>query len=200
MSAPMSSPPNDGAAWPADPFWDYSLELYGRPGVEAACLELQQRHGIDVNLVLLCLWLALRGTALDGETLARLCHAADRWQIEVARPLRALRRRLKARIADGEPNSVASGWPELAAAIRQRMVALEIDAEHLEQLHLGRVARLLPATAAVGPALASANLRNYWRFDRRDHKALRTLLEEGFPQAPTGDVDAALRWLDGADD
>ena len=193
----MSRVPVDAGAWPRELFWDYSVALYGRPGVEAACLELQQRHRIDVNLVLLCLWLGERGTALDGEALARLCHAADRWQLEVVRPLRTLRRRLKGRIADAEPNSVAGDWPGLAASVRERAIALEIDAEHLEQVHLGRVAAGLPASAASGPALAGANLRHYWRFDRRDHKALRTLLEQAFPQAGASDLDDGLRWLDG---
>lgn len=187
----------NGGAWPRELFWDYSVALYGRPGVEAACLELQQRHRIDVNLVLLCLWLGERGTALDGEALARLCHAADRWQLEVVRPLRNLRRRLKSRIADGEPNSIAGDWPELATSVRERAIALEIDAEHLEQVHLGRVAAGLPAAARAGPALAGANLRHYWRFDRRDHKALRTLLEQAFPQAAPSELDDGLRWLDG---
>lgn len=194
----MSRVTIDGGAWPREVFWDYSVALYGRPGVEAACIELQQRHRIDVNLVLLCLWLGERGTALDGEALARLCHAADRWQVEVVRPLRTLRRRLKARIVDGEPNSVAGDWPELAASIRERTIALEMDAEHLEQIHLGRVAAGLAAGATSGPALAGANLRHYWRFDRRDHKALRTLLEQAFAQAGAGDLDDGLRWLDGA--
>ena len=196
----MSRVPIDGGVWPRELFWDYSVALYGRPGVEAACLELQQRHRIDVNLVLLCLWLGERGTALDGEALARLCHAADRWQLEVVRPLRTLRRRLKGRIADAEPNSVAGDWPGLAASVRERAIALEIDAEHLEQVHLGRVAAGLPASAASGPALAGANLRHYWRFDRRDHKALRTLLEQAFPQAGADELDDGLRWLDGAQD
>jgi uncharacterized protein (TIGR02444 family) len=190
----------DGVVWPRTPFWDYSVALYGRPGVEAACLELQQRHRIDVNLVLLCLWLGERGTALDGEALARLCHAADRWQLEVVRPLRNLRRRLKARLTDGEPNSVAGDWPTLAASLRERAIALEIDAEHLEQVHLDTVAAGLPTTAVSGPALAGANLRNYWRFDRRDQKALRTLLEQAFAQAGAADLDDGLRWLDGAQD
>jgi uncharacterized protein (TIGR02444 family) len=196
----MSRVPIDGGAWPRELFWDYSVALYGRPGVEAACLELQQRHRIDVNLVLLCLWLGERGTALDGEALARLCHAADRWQLEVVRPLRNLRRRLKARLADAEPNSVAGDWPGLAASVRERAIALEIDAEHLEQVHLGRVAAGLAAGATPGPALAGANLRHYWRFDRRDHKALRTLLEQAFAQAGARDLDDGLRWLDGAQD
>jgi uncharacterized protein (TIGR02444 family) len=196
----MSRVSSDGGTWPREVFWDYSVALYGRPGVEAACIELQRRHRIDVNLVLLCLWLGERGTALDGEALARLCHAADRWQAEVVRPLRTLRQRLKARLADGEPNSIAGDWPELATSVRERAIALEIDAEHLEQLHLGSVAAALPAGAAAGPVLAGANLRQYWRFDRRDHKALRTLLEQAFAQAPTSDLDDGLRWLDGAQD
>ena len=196
----MSRASNNGAAWPREAFWDYSVALYTRPGVEAACLELQRRHRIDVNLVLLCLWLGARGTALDGEALARLCHAADRWQVEVVRPLRNLRRRLKGRIADREPNSIAGDWPDIAAAVRERAIALEIDAEHLEQVHLGRVAAGLPAAARAGPALAGANLRHYWRFDRRDQKALRTLLEEAFTRADASEVEDGLRWLEGAQD
>ncbi|MGI9492931.1 MAG: TIGR02444 family protein, partial [Geminicoccaceae bacterium] len=47
--------------WPESPFWDYSLSLYGRPGVEQACLELQRRHGLNVNLLLFAFWLADRG-------------------------------------------------------------------------------------------------------------------------------------------
>ncbi len=196
----MSGTPFEAEPWPRELFWDYSVALYARPGVEAACIELQRRHRIDANLVLLCLWLGERGTALDGEALARLCHAAERWQAEVVRPLRTLRRRLKTRLADGEPNSIAGDWPKLAAGLRERTIALEIEAEHLEQVHLGRIAATLAAGAAPGPALAGANLRHYWRFDRRDHKALRTLLEQAFAQAGAGELEDGLRWLDGAQD
>jgi uncharacterized protein (TIGR02444 family) len=185
-------------SWPHEAFWDYSIALYGLAEVEAACLELQQRHRIDVNMVLLCLWLGERGTALDGEMLARMCHATGRWQVEVVKPLRALRNRLKGRIADREPNSVAGDWAAIAASLRARILALEIDAEHLEQLHLGRAASSLPATAPPGPVLAGANLGSYWRFDRRDRKALRVLLGRAFAQAPAAELDAGLRWLDDA--
>jgi uncharacterized protein (TIGR02444 family) len=192
----MTAATADGLPWPQEPFWDYAVALYGRPGVEAACLELQQRHQIDVNLVLLCLWLGERGATLDEETLARLCHAAERWQIEVVRPLRALRQRLKTRIADRAPNSVAGDWSELAASIRRQTIALELEAEHLEQLHLGRGVVRLADNGEPGPALACVNLRHYWRFDRRDRRALRTLLEQGFEQAQAAELDGLLRWLD----
>ena len=42
-------------------FWRFSLELYARDGVPAACLALQDREGADVNLVLLALWLGESG-------------------------------------------------------------------------------------------------------------------------------------------
>ncbi len=33
------------------PFWNFSLEVYGGEGVARACLELQDRRGVDVNLL-----------------------------------------------------------------------------------------------------------------------------------------------------
>lgn len=38
--------------FPDHPFWDFSLEVYPREGVGAACLALQARHEIDVNVLL----------------------------------------------------------------------------------------------------------------------------------------------------
>jgi uncharacterized protein (TIGR02444 family) len=182
--------------WPANPLWDYSVELYGRPGVEAACLELQRRHGLDVNLVLLCCWQAARGAELDPAASSRASTAVASWQAEVVRPLRALRQRLRARLVDPEPGSVVELWPELAAAIRERALALEIDGEHLAQLGLCRAVSGLPARAAPGLALASANLRRYWQFDRRDRHALGILLGNAFPKARPNELEASLDWLD----
>lgn len=181
--------------WPANPFWDYSVALYGQPEVEAACLELQRRHGLDVNLVLLCCWQASLGGALDAETLRRLQVVVAGWQAEVVRPLRALRRRLKVQIAEPEPGSVAQAWPLLAGALRERALALEIDGERVAQLALAR-ALGRPPDAPAGPALAAANLRLYWSFDGRDRHALRNLLGAGFPAAWPDEVLAALAWLD----
>jgi uncharacterized protein (TIGR02444 family) len=182
--------------WPANPFWDYSVALYGRPGVEAACLELQRRHGLDVNLVLLCCWQATRGVELDPAALSRASAAVASWQAEVVRPLRALRQRLRATLVDPEPGGVVELWPELAAAIRERALALEIDGERLAQLGLCRAVSGLPARAAPGVTLAGANLRRYWQFDRRDRHALGALLGEAFPNAPPNALEASLDWLD----
>ncbi len=182
--------------WPANPFWDYSVELYRRPGVEAACLELQRRHGLDVNLVLLCCWQASLGGRLDRALLACAGEVVASWQSEVVRPLRALRRRLKARLADPEPGSAVELWPGLASAIREQALALEVAGEHLTQLGLSRAVAGLPASAPPGVALAGANLRVCWSFDGRDRHALRALLTNGFPEAAPAEVAASLAWLE----
>jgi len=182
--------------WPANPLWDYALALYRQPEVEAACLELQQRHGLDVNLVLLCCWQGSRGGALDPATLRRAKAAVASWQAEVVRPLRALRRRLKVRLADPEAGSVAALWPELAGDLRGRALALELDGERLAQLALARALADPPPAAAPGAALAAANLRLYWRFDGRDRHALRIVLAQAFPDAATAEIAAALTGLE----
>jgi uncharacterized protein (TIGR02444 family) len=182
--------------WPANPFWDYALELYRREGVEAACLELQQRHGLDVNVVLFCCWLARRGIGMDEAAIGRIAEAAEAWQEEFVRPLRAVRSRLKAALTRPRPGSIVARWPELAAALRQRVLALEIDGERLEQLLLAELAADLAATAMPGVALVSANLRRYWRFAVADRGALATLLRAAFPEAPSSEVAASLDRLE----
>jgi uncharacterized protein (TIGR02444 family) len=182
--------------WPANPFWDYALELYRRDGVEAACLELQERHGLDVNVVLLCCWLARRGIPADEAVLGRIAEMAEVWQEEFVRPLRTVRSRLKAALTKPQPGSIAARWPELAAALRQRALALEIDGERLEQLLLAELAADLAPTATPGVTLASANLRRYRRFATPDGRPLATLLQAAFPDVPTSEVAASLDWLE----
>ena len=50
--------------FPAHPFWDFSLALYRKPGVAAACLRLQDGPGLDVNLLLYACWTAANGAGL----------------------------------------------------------------------------------------------------------------------------------------
>jgi uncharacterized protein (TIGR02444 family) len=182
--------------WPANPFWDYALELYRKQGVEAACLELQRRHGVDVNIVLLCCWLGHRGIAADEAVLARIADVVEVWQEEVVRPLRAVRSRLKAALTTPQPGSVTARWPELAGALRQRVLALEIDGERLEQLLLAEFTAGLGPAAAPGVALASANLAGYGRFGPPDRVGLATLLQAAFPDVPASEVAASLGWLE----
>jgi uncharacterized protein (TIGR02444 family) len=182
--------------WPANPFWDYAVELYRQKGVEAACLELQQRHGLDVNVVLFCCWLASRGIAADEAVLRRMVERAGAWQEEFVRPLRTLRSRLKVTLVEHQPGSIPARWPELIAALRRRVLALEIDGERLEQLLLAELAADLAGTATPGVALASMNLQRYWHFAAADRAPLARLLQAAFPEAPMSEAVASLDWLE----
>ncbi|HEY9550471.1 MAG TPA: TIGR02444 family protein, partial [Kiloniellaceae bacterium] len=54
-----------GVAPEETPFWQFSGAVYARRGVAEACLALQQRHGLDVNLLLFCAWAGSNGRRLD---------------------------------------------------------------------------------------------------------------------------------------
>lgn len=179
--------------WPTSPFWDHSLALYARPEVEAACLELQHRHGLDVNLVLLCCWLGARGVTLDRAALERLQALSRGWQRDVVRPLRTIRQGLKVALARGEPADICGRLPDLATALRARVLEVELDGEHIEQLALEGAVADLPAAAPPGPGLAARNLRCYRRFREPDRSALAALLRAAFPQAGADEIGAALR-------
>lgn len=157
--------------FPASPFWDFSLALYGSDGVAPACLRLQERHGVDVNFLFFCIWHGLTQGPLDPRELeARHASIAD-WHETVVRHLRSLRRRLK------EPGSPADA--DLVQALRARIQKIEIDAEHIEQLILSTGAAPDGATGRDTAGLrrdAATNVSAYFSMlgadldenDRRD--------------------------------
>jgi uncharacterized protein (TIGR02444 family) len=115
--------------FPDHPFWDFSLQVYSRDGVGAACLHLQEHHGIDVNVMLFCLWLGETGSGvLDAEELATMKAATDKWHQEVVKGLRGVLRILK----DGFPD-IPHGLRE---SLRGEVQAAAVDSEHLQQLLL----------------------------------------------------------------
>ncbi|MDP1749408.1 MAG: TIGR02444 family protein, partial [Reyranella sp.] len=71
------------------PFWNFSLEIYGGEGVAEACLDLQERRGCDVNILLFCCWLGASGRpTLTADRLRAILKASDAWQAEIVQPLR----------------------------------------------------------------------------------------------------------------
>ncbi len=137
----------------ADDFWRFSLDLYAREGVPAACLRLQDRDGLDVNLVLFCLWCGATGRPLDVDTLRRAVATCRPWRETALLQLRMVRRALKRGVADVPA--------ERAEPVRERIKLLELEAEHVQQDML-RV--LAPAsTQPPSPALATRNFDNYLR-------------------------------------
>jgi uncharacterized protein (TIGR02444 family) len=144
------------APGPDFPFWSFSVELYGRPGVAPACLALQDRFGCDVNLLLLALWAGRCGVALGPEDFARLDAAAAPWRTGVVEPIRSVRRRLK--------SESLGAAPELAEACRQALLKAELEAERAAQEQLARTLAW-PVPGAMDRSLSRSNLDAYlgWR-------------------------------------
>jgi len=109
------------------PFWQFSGSVYARRGVAEACLSLQERHRLDVNLLLFCAWAGSNGRRLDGGDIGLLRSTARPWHEQVVLPLRSARRWLKQQTAVPE---------DIGEAFREEVKALELQAEMLEQLML----------------------------------------------------------------
>lgn len=84
------------------PLWDFALALYAKPGVEAACLTLQEEAGLDVCELLFHCWLYSFGLEAIPATVARQREQRRLWQYHVTEVLRGLRRELKASAASSE--------------------------------------------------------------------------------------------------
>jgi uncharacterized protein (TIGR02444 family) len=116
-------PPAGGK--PASPFWTFSLRLYGKPGVPPACLALQAGSGVDVNVLLFCLFAAKSGRALALPDVTRILATTEPWKSGAVVALRAARVYLR----DPAPFIDAAA----AEALRQRIKADELEAERLQQ-------------------------------------------------------------------
>lgn len=122
----MSDQPAADGSGPS--LWDFCVGIYRQPGVEAACLTLQDECGADIPLLLAVLWSARYGpSALDAATIAELDRLVAPWRDNVVRPLRQVRRWIK-------PVSMDAA----AQALRMRIKADELAAERAQLAMLER--------------------------------------------------------------
>ncbi len=153
-------------------FWNFSLRVYARAGVPAACLEIQEAVGADVNVVLFLLYLATQRRALNAAEVAALDAAVAPWRDAVVRPLRSARRHLK------DCGTPFAG--EATAQLRSAVKRDELAAEQLQQLTMEA---LFPTANTGTPATdqfaaARANLENYAALTGRlPPAAVKTLLD-----------------------
>lgn len=146
--------------------WDFALDFYCRPGVEPACLLLQDEANIDVCELLWHCWLYQHGLQLVREPPG----LADvhLWQQRTTVPLRRLRRELK-------PAALHSaGIADVRRYIQQAELAAEREAlDRLQQL-------VEPGSILTPLSTATANLKNSlarrWKLQKKTHlSALQTL-------------------------
>lgn len=105
--------------------WDFALEFYARKGVAPLCLELQDRAGVDVNILIYAVWLASHDDSDVTETdIERADVIAREWRDEVVRPLRSIRRYLKSHSGPARRDETDR--------LRSEVKKLELAAERIE--------------------------------------------------------------------
>ena len=101
--------------------WDFARSAYARPGVAAACLQLQDEHGQCVVLLLWRIWTLAERRPVGGAALDAAVATSRAWEMTVVSPLREVRRQLR------------HGFPLIAdaarAALRDRVEVVERAAE-----------------------------------------------------------------------
>jgi uncharacterized protein (TIGR02444 family) len=110
------------------PFWRFSLRIY--PNVADTCLELQDRFGVDVNVLLFLLFAAHDGRKLGAAEVRGITAAVASWNLSVVVPLRSVRRFLRS------PPAIVEA--DAAANLRQQVKQVEFEAERLQQEGLYR--------------------------------------------------------------
>jgi uncharacterized protein (TIGR02444 family) len=112
-------------------FWHFSQSIYGAAGVEEECLQLQDKFGVDVNLLLFSAFVgAVHGALVPTEELSNAGAAIAHWQGNVVRSLRTIRRALK---------QAELPHPAVALAVdslRKSVKSIELEAERIEQIAL----------------------------------------------------------------
>ncbi|MAZ03027.1 MAG: TIGR02444 family protein [Sneathiella sp.] len=172
------------AVFPPSQLWDYAIRLYSDAPVAEACLRLQERRGLDINLLMFCIWTAAsgRGRLAEAELDAGIA-AGARWQAEVVAPLRHVRRYLKGPTAPADAR--------LGSELRRGIADGELFAEHMELLFLNDLLTR-PATGSFGASergeAAADNLAAYLgratdSLDTDDLSDLLLIWRQAFPDA-----------------
>ena len=119
--------------------WSFALSTYARPGVEAACLRLQEQ-GADVCLLLCGAWLEQRGVARLPERVVALQQLARPWRTDVVEPLREIRRQWR----------VIAQQDVQLAALREQLKTMELQAERTLLTRLEALAQTWPTNEVTG--------------------------------------------------
>lgn len=142
-----------------DSLWNYSVRTYGKPGVADACLALQERYGLDVNVLLYCCWFGCTRGVVDEPLWDRVLAFSEPWADNVVRPLRAVRTWMK---HAGCAQPTVSN--EECGALREQIKRTELKAEQLQENTLEELAgnsplKLLDSASQITCSIL--NLINY---------------------------------------
>ncbi|MCC2617036.1 TIGR02444 family protein [Aestuariibacter halophilus] len=127
--------------WQAEHFWSYSLRLYDMPDVAPQLLQLQDRYGLNINDVLLVLYLA-ESELMVSAAQWRVMRKATQSARQQTQSIRTLRR-------------AAKGTDDY-----ERLKTLELDSEKQQQqallAHLSDLS-VMPLSSPLNGLIACAS-------------------------------------------
>lgn len=132
-------------------FWRFSIQFYGRAGMQDVLLTAQDRYASDVNMLLFALWQAGNGLEVSSAEFSALNETIANWRDTILLPMRALRRSIK----------------ETGEAVRdsyKQAKALELSCERIQQSMMYETARHLAGrevTGDIAEQLSVKNLNSY---------------------------------------
>ncbi len=144
---------------PANPFWDFSLAVYAEAGVADECLRLQDKGGINVNLLLFAAYMGARGVTLIEPQWREAVGLVAPWHDQIVDRLRSVRREIKSQALRD------SDYGAQIEQIRTQIKAAEHDAEWVEHARLDDWCKPILSGAVradAGPAIA-ANIASLLR-------------------------------------
>ncbi len=119
--------------FPKSEFWNYSTQIWSLPNIESGCLELQNHHNININILLYCCWAGENNLTLNEDNIQTLLKSAKPWQ-DIIEPLRKSRKVMQDSLiaipADKRSQTVAN------------ISEMEINTEHMAQLALEKALKL----------------------------------------------------------
>lgn len=171
---------------PSHPFWEFSLAVYPQTAVKQGCLALQERIGMNVNIILFICWLAKTGRGrLQQNDFIKIAGLLNRWHLSITQCLRHMRRLIaKAFI------------PEKIQACKQIIFTNELAAEQIEQLMLANYFAQLVATQRTTLQKVTdsiASITTYARslgiaYTEQDLQAIQQILMHIFPKIAINDL------------
>jgi uncharacterized protein (TIGR02444 family) len=155
--------------------WAFALHIYAQPGVADGCLRLQDEAGVDVMMLLMIVFAAVRHRILlTASEIGALDDVCRPWREQIVQPLRAIRGRLKTGPLPA-PNSATEPF-------RSTIKAAELAAERLQNRLL---AERLPLRPAERDTLAPEDLRSVLH-------SVVTLALEKRPGKPLSEIHASI--------
>lgn len=107
----------------SEQLWQWSLAIY--PAIKTIALDWQDQFGVNVNLLLLLLYLQRKQQLLSSAEIQRLHQTVTLQQQRFTAPLRQLRRQLPGHLPE-----------QAATAFKQQLLQAELHSEQLEQQQL----------------------------------------------------------------